>query len=65
MFTLAHQAIHMGRMLDLDQQVAEIDAVDLDQLHRVAREVLRPETMAVSALGTRKGAEIRKQDLAL
>jgi predicted Zn-dependent peptidase len=65
MFTLAHQAIHMGRMRNLDQQIAEIEAVDLEQLHRIAREVLRPESMAVSALGTRKGAEIRKQDLAL
>ena len=65
MFSLAHQAIHMGEILDLDGQIAEIDAVDLDQLHRVAREVLRPEAMAVSALGTRRGAGIRRQDLPL
>jgi predicted Zn-dependent peptidase len=65
MFTLAHQAIHMGSLQDLDQQIAEIDAVDLGQLQRVARDVLVPEAMAVSALGTRKGAEIRKQDLTL
>ena len=65
MFSLAHQAIHMGDILDLDGQIAEIDAVGLDQLHRVAREVLRPETMAISALGTRRGAGIRKQDLPL
>jgi len=31
----------------------------------VAREVLRPECLAVSALGTRRGSEIRKQDLAV
>lgn len=65
MFSLAHQAIHMSCMLDLDGQIAEIDAVTLDQLHRIAREVLRPEAMAISALGTRKGSEIRKQDLSL
>jgi predicted Zn-dependent peptidase len=65
MFTLAHQAIHMGRMQTLDQQIAEIDAVNLDELHRVASEVLRLDSLAVSALGTRKGAEIRKQDLTL
>lgn len=63
MFTLAHQALHMDRILDLDEQIAEIDAVDLDQLHRVAREVLKPECLAVAALGTRKGKEIRKPDL--
>lgn len=65
MFTLAHQAIHMAKLMDLDEQIAEIDAVDLDQLQRVAAEVLRPECLAVSALGTRRGSEIRKQDLAL
>jgi predicted Zn-dependent peptidase len=65
MFNLAYQAIHMDRILDLDGQIAEIEAVDLDQLHRLAREVLRPEAMAVSALGTRKGSEIRRQDLTL
>ena len=65
MFTLAHQAIHMDRIRDLDEQIAEIDAVDLDQLHQVARRVLRPEALAVAALGTRKGADIRKQDLGL
>jgi len=65
MFSLAHQAIHMHDLLDLDGQIAEIDAVDLDQLHRIAREVLQPEALAISALGTRKGSEIRKQDLAL
>jgi len=63
MFSLAHQAIHMGAIRDLDAQIAEIDAVDLDSLNRVAREVLRPERLAVSALGTRKRGEIRKQDL--
>jgi predicted Zn-dependent peptidase len=65
MFSLAHQAIHMDRMLDLDGQIAEIDAVDLDQLHRIAQDVLRPGALAISALGTRKGSEIRKQDLSL
>ena len=63
MFSLAHQAIHMDRLQDLDEQIAEIDEVTLAQLQRVASEVLRPELMAVSALGTRRGAEIRRQDL--
>lgn len=63
MFAMAHQAIHMDRIRDLDAQIAEIDAVDLDGLNRVAREILRPDRLAVSALGTRKQAEIRKADL--
>jgi predicted Zn-dependent peptidase len=63
MFSLAHQALHMDRIRSLDELIQEIDAVDLDQLHRVAQEVLQPEAMALAALGTRKGREIRKQDL--
>jgi len=63
MFSMAHQALHMDRIRSLDEQIAEIDAVDMDQLQRVAREVLCPEKLGVSALGTRKGKEIRKQDL--
>lgn len=63
MFSMAHQALHMDRIRSLDEQIAEIDAVDLDQFQRVAAEVLRPEHLGVSALGTRKGKEIRKQDL--
>lgn len=63
MFSLAHQAIHMDRLMNLDEQMAEIDAVDLDTFNRVAREVLRPEGFAVAALGTRKGADIRAADL--
>jgi len=63
MFALAHQAIHMEGIRDLDAQIAEIDAVDLSQLNRVARKLLRPENMAVSALGTKRQTEIRKADL--
>ena len=64
MFALAHQAIHMERVLSLDEQIQEIDRVDLDQVHRVAREVLRPEAFGVSALGTGRATGIRRADLA-
>lgn len=63
MFTLAHQAVHQGGVTSLDAQIAEIDAVDLDQVHRVARELLEPSRLGLSALGTRKGKEIRRSDL--
>jgi predicted Zn-dependent peptidase len=65
MFSLAYQALHTQRLMTLDQQVAEIEAVNLDQLARVAREVLRPEALAISALGTRKTSGIRPKDLAI
>jgi predicted Zn-dependent peptidase len=48
----------------LDAQIAEIDAVDLDQVRRVAHGLLDPAHLGLSALGTRKGAEIRAKDLA-
>ena len=63
MFALAHQAIHMDRILGLDQQIREIDRVDLEQVHRVAMEVLTPEAFGVSALGTGRANGIRRRDL--
>lgn len=64
MFGLAYQAINMERIRSLDEQMEEIAAVDLDSLNRVAREVLDPTNLSVAALGTKKGGEIRKEDLA-
>ena len=62
MFTLAHQAIHLDHLFSLDEQVREIDRVGLDDLQRLAQEVLNPETFGVSALGTRRTTGIRPQD---
>jgi predicted Zn-dependent peptidase len=42
MFALAHQAIHMDRWRSMDEQIGEIDRVDLEQIRRVAAEVLIP-----------------------
>jgi predicted Zn-dependent peptidase len=64
MFSLAHQAIHQGGMVSLDAQIAEIDAVDSGQLLRVAREILDPARLGLSALGTRRGSVIRPRDIA-
>ncbi len=63
MFSLAHQAIHQGRLQSLDEQMAEIEAVTLPDLARVAAELLDPGCVGLSALGTRKGQEIRAKDL--
>jgi predicted Zn-dependent peptidase len=53
----------MDRILGLDQQIREIDRVDLEQVHRVAMEVLTPEAFGVSALGTGRANGIRRRDL--
>lgn len=63
MFSLAHQAIHHGELRSLDQQMAEIEAVTPDDLLRVAQELLDPAQLGLSALGTRRGSDIRPQDL--
>ncbi len=63
MFSLAHQAIHHGELRSLDQQMAEIEAVTPDDLLRVAQDLLDPAQVGLSALGTRRGCDIRPQDL--
>ena len=63
MFSLAHQAMCMDSILDIDQQLAEIDNTDIGQVFRVAREILVPGQAGVSALGVKKNGEIRAIDL--
>lgn len=63
MFSLAHQAIHHGELRSLDQQMAEIEAVNPGDLLRVAQALLDPAQVGLSALGTRRGCDIRPQDL--
>ena len=63
MFSLAHQAIHQGRLQTLDEQMAEIEAVTPRDLLRVAQGLLDPAQLGLSALGTRRGCDIRPQDL--
>jgi len=63
MFSLAHQAIHTNELRSLDQQMEEIEAVTPGDLMRVAQNLLDPAQLGVSALGTRRGCDIRPQDL--
>lgn len=64
MFTLAHQAMNLDRIRDLDEQLAQIEAVDLEQLNRVAAQTLQVDKLGLTALGTRPGGEIRPLELA-
>lgn len=63
MFSLAHQAIHQGGLRSLDQQMAEIAAVTLEDLARMAETLLDPAQLGVSVLGSRVGCDVRPQDL--
>lgn len=64
MFTLAHHAIHLGRVQSLDEQMAEIQEVTPEHLKRIAREWMKPADLGLVSLGARKGSEIRDKDLA-
>jgi predicted Zn-dependent peptidase len=63
MFSLAHQALHQGELQSLDAQMAEITAVTLEDLSRMAQAILDPARLGLSVLGTRRGCDIRPQDL--
>ncbi len=63
MFSLAHQAIHHGELRSLDQQMREIEAVTVEDVLRMAQTLLDPAQVGLSALGTRRGCDIRPQDL--
>ena len=63
MFSLAHQAIHHGGLRSLDQQMTEIAAVTPADVLRVAQQLLDPAQLGISALGTRRGCDLRPQDL--
>jgi len=63
MFSLAHQAMHMDTIRDLNQQLAEIDGATLVQVREVAKKTLVPGLVGISALGTKKGCEIMPGDV--
>jgi len=64
MFTLAHQAIHFGRVQSLDEQMAEIQEVTPACVQRAAQRWLDTSALGLVNLGARRGSEIRDQDLA-
>lgn len=63
MASMAYQVIHTDQILSLDEQIAEIEAVGVEDLHRVARRVLDPRSLGVAALGTRRPDHLRPEDL--
>jgi predicted Zn-dependent peptidase len=63
MFNLASQALHTNQLLSLDEQIQEINHVTMDQIHRVAVNILEPSAFSVSVLGTNRSNSIRPHDL--
>jgi predicted Zn-dependent peptidase len=63
MFSIAHQTMHMDKILNIDQQLTEIESVGLEKVCSVAKAVLDTKHAGIVALGAKKGSEIRQTDL--
>jgi predicted Zn-dependent peptidase len=64
MSNLARQEIFFGRQSTLDEILERIEAVSVDGVRRIAREVFHGDKIAVTALGSLSGLDLDKIDLA-
>ena len=64
MSNLARQEMYFGRFVTLDEIVAEIDAVTAESVQQAARELFKPETIALTVLGKLGGMKVRREHLA-
>jgi predicted Zn-dependent peptidase len=62
MYHLAHEELYSDHYTTPDEQVARIEAVTRDDVVRLAREFLRPESFALTALGPSDGAPVGDSD---
>lgn len=63
--TLAHSEIIHGRYIPVDETIAKIRAVTLDDVHAIAKEFFRTENVAFAALGNLNGLKIDRDRLSL
>ena len=63
MSNLARQEMYFGRFVTLDEIVAEIEKVTAESVQQTARELLRPEAIALTVLGNLKGLKVRREHL--
>ena len=52
MSALGQQEMNFGRFISPDEIIAEVDAVSVEDVQRLANEIFRPEAMAVTVLGS-------------
>jgi predicted Zn-dependent peptidase len=64
MSNLARLEMYFGRFLSLDQIAAGVDAVTSTDVLSVARDIFRPEQIALTVLGPSNGIKIGRADLA-
>ena len=63
MSSLARQQMYWGRFFSLDEITAEIDRVTAADLQRVARQLLQPESLALTLLGNLGPLKLTRADL--
>ncbi len=63
MIRLAQQEIHLGRSVSLDETLARIEAVDTDDVMRVAGDLLRRERLSLAVIGPVRKNQFRRSDL--
>ncbi len=56
---IAHQQLFYNRFFDLSEQRAAIDSVTIEQVQKVARDLLAPEKLSLSLIGPFKESEIQ------
>ncbi|MFQ5777480.1 MAG: M16 family metallopeptidase [Terriglobia bacterium] len=60
---LARQEIYFGRFISLDEILAAINAVTVEQLQEIAREFFQPELVGAAVLGPLDGFQIARDEL--
>jgi predicted Zn-dependent peptidase len=63
MSNLARQEMYFDRFYDLDELIAKIEAVTVEDLQELANEFFRTELVAVTALGNLNGLRISRDQL--
>jgi len=64
MANLARQEMYFGRFFGVDEIMAEIEAVTPDAIQTLARQLFRPEALALTLLGNLGAMKVERQDLA-
>jgi predicted Zn-dependent peptidase len=64
MSNLARQQLYFGRFFGVDEITEQIDAVTPETVQTIARQLFRPEAMALTLLGNLGTMKVGRQDLA-
>jgi predicted Zn-dependent peptidase len=64
MSNLARQEMYFDRFYDLDELIAKIEGVTVEDLHTLANQFFQTESVAVTALGNLSGLKVTREQLA-